>query len=120
MREVEGLDHKVPFPMFRVSKPSDSVESLVVSEIERSISDILGLYSVKEHEAMLAQFGCEVLINRVLAEMEIEVDVRAAPARKKGKEAGKGKVTVVPKFKVPQPSLPLKTRALEGKKRKSC
>lgn len=113
MKEVDGLDHRMLVPKFGVSKPSDCIENLYVSKIERAASDMLGLYSVKEHEAMLAQFGCEIRINCVFAEMGIEVDVRGAPARKKGK------ATIAPKSKVPQPSLPLKTRALEVKKRKA-
>lgn len=54
MKEVEGLDHKMPVLKFGVSKRSGCTESLLVSEIERASSDILGLYSIKEHEAILS------------------------------------------------------------------
>lgn len=118
MKAVEGLEHKMPVSKFGVSKPSGCIESLFVSEVERVAGDILGLYSVKEHEAMLAQFGCEICINRILVEMGIEVDVHSPPARKKGKETVKSEVVAVPKAKVPQPLMFLKTRTLELRKRK--
>lgn len=73
MKEIEGLYHEVHFPKFSVSKPLGCIESLFVSEIERAASDILGLYSVKEHKAMLAQFGCEIFLNRVFVEMSVGV-----------------------------------------------
>lgn len=105
MKDVEGLDHKMHVPKFGISKPLGCIESLFVTEIERAANDILGLYSMKEHQAMLAQFGCEIRINRVLAEMGIEVDVRGASAKKKGKDTGKSEVVATPKAKAPQPEL---------------
>lgn len=63
LKHVEGLPHKVLFPKFGVSKPSDCNESIFVSEIERSSCDILGLYSAKEHDAMKSHFGGELRVN---------------------------------------------------------
>jgi hypothetical protein len=84
------MSHPIPCPQFRLEKPADQSDEMVVVGVEREANALLGVYNNKEHKAFLDCCSHGSRINRCFYEMGIQYEARRTPPEpaKTGRAAG--------------------------------
>lgn len=90
-RKVPSLVHEITFPVFGLKKPEGANDFLIITDVEKAASNLVGPYSKREKKSMLSVLERVTRINRPWEEMKVEYgprEVSPKPPQKRMRSAG--------------------------------
>ena len=75
-----GMEYDLTSPVFGLRRPEGSSDEVIIAELEREASDILGPWNRKEYLSLVEVCKRNLRLNRCLAEMGVEYGLRPVPA----------------------------------------
>jgi len=73
------MEYDLTSPIFGLRRPEGSSDEVIVAELEREASEILGPWNRKEYLSLIEVCKRNLRLNRCLAEMGVEYDPHSVP-----------------------------------------
>ena len=78
-KRFAGMEYDLVASVFGLQRPEDLSDEVIVAELEREASDILGPWNKKEYPFLIEVGKRNLHLNRCLAEVGVEYDLRPVP-----------------------------------------
>jgi len=93
------LDYEIPCPVFGLKKLKGRSDEMIVAELEREASDVIGPWNRKEYNSLVEVCGRNIRVNRCLTEMRVSYELHPVPPGIVKRGCGPGNVgfEIVPK-----------------------
>jgi len=79
-KRFAGMEYDLTSPVFGLRRPEGSSDEVIVAELEREASEILGPWNRKEYLSLVEICKRNLHLNRCLVEMGVEYGLRPVPA----------------------------------------